>query len=124
MVGSGFHQEESMSSRQQDDFLNLERKQDRESSTHTTHTGKSHSRVRNHVSQEQNKRAMQREIDNLKKRMCHAQQKRTPSSFDVSSNDEGMLVTDKGQELHQASLSPTMKSTTTSKDTRARLVKA
>ena len=35
-----------------------------------------------------------------------------------------MLVTGKGQELHQASLSPTMKSTTTGEDTRVRLVKA
>ena len=34
-----------------------------------------------------------------------------------------MLVIGKGQKLHQASLSPTMKSTTTGKDTRARLVK-
>ena len=35
-----------------------------------------------------------------------------------------MLVTGKGQELHQASLSPMMKSTTTGEDTRARLIKA
>ena len=34
-----------------------------------------------------------------------------------------MLVTGNGQELHQVSLSPTMKSTTTGEDTRARLVK-
>ena len=88
MVGSGLHQEESMSSRQQDDFLNLERKQDRESSTHTTHTGKSHSQVGSHVSQEQKKRAMQREIDNLKKKLRHAQQKQNPSNSDVSSNDK------------------------------------
>ena len=73
MVGSGTHQEESMGSRRQDDFLNLERKRDREGSTHTTRTGKSHSWVGSHVSQEQNERAMQREIDDLKKKLRHAQ---------------------------------------------------
>ena len=31
---------------------------------------------------------MQREIDDLKKKLRHAQRKRTPSSSDVSSNDE------------------------------------
>ena len=88
MVGSGPHQEESMGSRLQDDFLNLEHKRDREGSTHATHIGKSHSQVGSHVSQEQNKRAMQREIENLKKKLRHAQWKRTPSSSNVSSNDE------------------------------------
>ena len=72
MVGLGLHQEESMGSRRQDDFLNLERKRDQEGSTHTTHTSKSHSRVRSHISQEQNERAMQREIDDLKKKLRHA----------------------------------------------------
>ena len=31
---------------------------------------------------------MQREIDNLKKKLRHAQRKQTPSSSDISSNDE------------------------------------
>ena len=31
---------------------------------------------------------MQREIDDLKKQLCQAKQKRSPSSYDVSSNDE------------------------------------
>ena len=75
MVGSGPHQEESMGSRRQDDFLNLKRKRDQEGSTHTTHAGKSHSWVGSHVSQEQNERAMQREIDDLKNKMRSTQQK-------------------------------------------------
>ena len=33
-------------------------------------------------------KAMQREIDDLKKRLRRAQRKQTPSSSDVSSNDE------------------------------------
>ena len=88
MVGSDPHLEESMGSRWQDDFLNLERKRDREGSAHTTHTCKSHSRVGSHVSQGQNERAMQREIDDLKKKLCHAKRKQTLSSSDVSSNNE------------------------------------
>ena len=88
MVGLGPHQEESMGSRWQDDFLNLERKRDREGSAHTTHTCKSHSRVGSYVSQRQNERTMQREIDNLKKKLCHAQRKRTLSNSDISSNNE------------------------------------
>ena len=70
---------------QQDDFLNLERERDRENyqegSVHTTHTGGSRPRRRSHVSygRDDNK-AMQREIDDLKKR--------SPSSSYVSSNDE------------------------------------
>ena len=56
---------------------------------HTTHTSRSHSQRGSHVSQRQNdNKAMQREIDDLKKKLRRAQQKRSPSSSDVSSNDE------------------------------------
>ena len=56
---------------------------------HTTHTSRSHSQGGNHVSQRQNdNKAMQREIDDLKKKLHYAQRKRSPSSSDVSSNDE------------------------------------
>ena len=72
MIGLGLHQQESMGSQRQDDFLNLERKQDREGSVHTTHTSRSYFRVGSHVSHEKNNRAMQREIDHLKKGLCHA----------------------------------------------------
>ena len=72
MVGSGPHQQESIGSQQQDDFLNLERRRDQEGRVHTTHTSRSHSRVGSYVFQEQNNRAMQKEIDHLKKELCHA----------------------------------------------------
>ena len=88
MVRSGSHQQESMGSQQQDDFLNLERRRDREGSVHTTHTSKSYSRVGSHVSQEQNNRAMQREIDHLKKELRHARRRRTPSQSDSFSDGE------------------------------------
>ena len=67
---------------------------------------------------------MQLEIDNLKKKLRRAWQKRTPSSSDVSSNDEKMIIIGEGRKLHQAKLSPTMKSIIRNVDTRARLVKA
>ena len=99
MVGSGPHQAgphqtEPAGSQRQDIFLNLERERDREryreGSVCTTHTSKSHSRVGSHVSQRQdNIKALQREIDDLKKKLRRAQWKRSPSSSDTSSNDEG-----------------------------------
>ena len=73
MVGSGPYEQKSIGSQQQDDFLTLERRRDREGSVHITHTSKSHSRVGSHVSQEQHNRAMQLEIDQLKRKLHHAQ---------------------------------------------------
>ena len=56
---------------------------------HTTHTSRSHSRGGSHVSQRQdNNKAIQQEIDDLKKKLHRAQRKWSPSSSDVSSNDE------------------------------------
>ena len=87
------HQAESANVHQPDDFLDLERKRDKENyqedSVHTIHTGGSGFQRKGHISQERdNDKAMQREIDNLKKQLRRAQQKRSPSNFDVSSNDE------------------------------------
>ena len=76
---------------------------------HTTQTSKSHSRVgshvlqrqnhnramqleevRSHVSQRQNdKQAMQREINDLKRKLRHAQRRRSHSSPDMPSDGEG-----------------------------------
>ena len=98
MVGSSQHQTsphqaESANSPRQDDFLNLKRERDRQKyrkgSVHTTHTSRSHSQGGSHVSQRQNdNKAMQREIDDLKRKLRRAQRKRSPSNSDVSSNDE------------------------------------
>ena len=87
------HQVESANVRQQDEFLNLECEKDRENyqegSVHTTYTGGSGFRSKDHVPHEQgDDKVMQREIDDLKKQLRRAQQKRSPSSSDVSSNDE------------------------------------
>ena len=87
MVGSGPHQQESTRFQRQDNFLNLEHRRDREGSVHTTHTSRSHSQVRSHISQEQNNRAMQLEIDHLKRKLHHARWKRTLSNSVISSDD-------------------------------------
>ena len=73
----------------QDNFLNLkwEKDQDkhREGSVRTTHTSKSRSRVRSHISQKQDdNKTLQREIDDLKKKLWRSQWKRSPSSSDTS----------------------------------------
>ena len=87
------HQAKSANVRQQEEFLNLEHERDRENyqkgSMHTVHMGGSCFQRKGHVAREQgDEKAMQREIDDLKKQLCRAQQKRSPSSSDVSSNDE------------------------------------
>ena len=87
------HYAESTNVRQQDEFLNLKREKDRqnyqEGSVHTIHTDESGFRRKSHISHERdNDKAMQQEIDDLKKQLRRAQQKRSPSSSNVSSNDE------------------------------------
>ena len=87
------HQAESANVHQLDDFLDLECTRDRENyhegSVHTVHTNGSGFRRKGHVSHERDDdKAMQREIDDLKKQFHRAQQKRSPSSSDVFSNDE------------------------------------
>ena len=62
-----------MASQRENPFTNLECRKDREGSMHVMHTSKSHSRVGSHVSQEQHNKDMQREIDQLKKKLRHAQ---------------------------------------------------
>ena len=80
-------------SQRQDDFLNLECERDRseyrEGSVRTTHTSKSHSRRGSHISQRQDdNKAMQKEIDDLKKKLRHVQRKRSLSSSGGSSSGE------------------------------------
>ena len=56
---------------------------------HDVHTDESGFRRKGHVTHEQgDEKAMQREIDDLKKQLRRAKQKQYPSNADVSSNDE------------------------------------
>ena len=82
-----------MNFHQQDDFLNLEHEKDREKyregSVHTTHTSGSRFRKGSQISHRRDdNKAMQRDIDDLKKQLHRAQQRRSPSSSDVSSNEK------------------------------------
>ena len=56
---------------------------------HDVHMDESGFRRKGHVTHEQgDEKAMQREIDDLKKQLRRAKQKQYPSNADVSSNDE------------------------------------
>ena len=98
MAGSGPHQTsphhvESANVHQQGELHNLEREKDtdnqQEGSLQTLHIGGSGYQRKGHAIHEQaDEKAMQREIDDLKKRLRRAQRKQSPSSSDVSSNDK------------------------------------
>ena len=56
---------------------------------HTTHTSKSHSRGGSHVSHEEHARAMQLEIDHLKRKLHREWRRKMPTHSDVSFGNEG-----------------------------------
>ena len=75
------------------DLHNLEHEKDldnyQEGSLQTLHTGGSGFRRKGHAVDEQgDEKAMQREIDDIKRQLRRAQRKQSPPSSDVSSNDE------------------------------------
>ena len=98
MAGSGPHQTsphqaEFVNVRAQDEFLNLEREKDlenyQEGNLHIVHTGGSGFRRKCYAAHEQgDEKAMQLQIDDLKRQLRQAQWKRSPSSSNVSSNNE------------------------------------
>ena len=98
MAGSGPHQTsphhaESANIHQRGELHDLEHGNDmdnqQEGSLQTLHIGGSGYRRRGHAIHEQaDEKAMRQEIDDLKKWLCRVQLKQTPSSSDVSSNDE------------------------------------
>ena len=71
MVGLGPHPAESMGSQRVNHFVNLERRKDWEGSVHTTQTGRSQFRGKSHLSHEEDTRALQLEIDHLKRKLHH-----------------------------------------------------
>ena len=98
MAGSGLHQTsphhaELANVHQQSELHDLEREKDmdnqQEGSLQTFHTGGSGYQRRGYAMHEQgDEKAMQREIDDLKKQLRRAQRKQSPPSSDVYSNDE------------------------------------
>ena len=100
MAGSGSHQTSSHHAEsanvhhQQGEFHNHEHgnhmDNQQKDSSQTLHTGGSDYRRRSHpVHEHANEKDLQREIDDLKKKLRRAQRKQTPSNSDVSSNDDG-----------------------------------
>ena len=94
MEGSGPRQTGRAESQRQDNFLNLERGKDqdnqREGSVNTSHTSKSCSKGKDHASHKQNERkALQQEIDDLKKKLRRVQRKRPSPVSDTSSDEDG-----------------------------------
>ena len=103
MVGSGPHQENPRQASPQqtepigpqgqnnppDPRPNPSNGRNREGSIHTTQTSQSHSQVGSRISQRRNNyQAMQREIDDLKKKLRRAQRRQSLFSSDTSSNEE------------------------------------
>ena len=87
------HHAESTNIHQQGELHDLEHgnhmDNQQEGSSQMHHTGGSDYRRRSHLVHEQaNENDLQREIDDLKKRLRQAQRKQTPSSSDVSSNND------------------------------------
>ena len=66
------HQAESGGSQRNNSIVNPQQRGDHEGSVQTMHTSRSQSRRKSHVSHAKNERNMQREIDELKKKLRHA----------------------------------------------------
>ena len=66
------HQVESRGSQRNNLIVNPQQRGDHEGSVQTMHTSRSQSRRKSHVSHAKNERNMQREIDELKKKLRRA----------------------------------------------------
>ena len=77
-----------MGSQRKDHFVNLERRRDRDVSMHTTCTSGNQSRIASHLSHEEDTKALQLEIDHLKRKLRHQWQKIFSSIFDSSIDDK------------------------------------
>ena len=68
-------------------MVNPQQRGDREGSGQTIHTNRSQSRGKSHVSYAENEKDMQREIDELKKKLRRAQRRRSSFVSESSSED-------------------------------------
>ena len=81
------HQAESGGSQRNNSVVNPQQRGDHEGSVQTTHTSKSQSRGKSHVSHEKNERDMQCEIDELKKKLRRARRRRSSPDSEPSSEE-------------------------------------
>ena len=75
MVGSSPHQAESIGSQRENSFVNLEGRRDREGSAHTVQSDRSQPWDKSHLSHGEDTRALRLEVDHLRRKLRHAQQK-------------------------------------------------
>ena len=81
------HQAESRGSQHNHSVVNPQQRGDREGSGQTIHTNRSQSRGKSHVSHAENEKDMQREIDELKKKLRRAGRRRSSFGSESSSRD-------------------------------------
>ena len=81
------YQAESGGSQHKHSAVNPQQRGDREGSGQTMHTNRSQSRGKSHVSHAENEKDMQREIDELKKKLRRAQRRRSSFGSESSSED-------------------------------------
>ena len=81
------HQAESGGSQRNNSVVNPQQRGDHERSVQTTRTNKSQSRGKSYISHAKNERDMQREIDELKKKLHRARRKRSSLGSESSSKD-------------------------------------
>ena len=84
-VNANPHQAESRGSQHGNPHRSPKRKEGREGSVRTTHTTKSHSRGKSHVSHAKHDRNLQRQIDKLKRELRHARLEHSPPCSEPSS---------------------------------------
>ena len=81
------HQAELGGSQRNNSVVNPQQRGDHEGSVQTAHTSKSQSRGKSHVSHAKNERDMQREIDELKKKLRCARRRRSSPDSEPSSEE-------------------------------------
>ena len=81
------HQAKSGGFQRNNSVVNPQRRGDHEGSVQTTHTSRSQSRGKSHVSHVKNERDMQREINNLKKKLHCARRRRSSPDSKPSSEE-------------------------------------
>ena len=81
------HQAELGGSQRNNSVANPQQMGDHEGSVQTTHSSKSQSRGKSHVSHAKNERDMQRKIDELKKKLRRARRRRSSPESESSSEE-------------------------------------
>ena len=93
MVDSGPNREEFVGSQREDQFINLERRRDREvnqtSSLHIGHTSRSHFGTGSHVSHREETRNLKLEIDHLRRKLRRKQREASLLNSGTNSSGDG-----------------------------------